>query len=187
MHKGSLFSTSSTTFVLSRLFDESYSQILTGVKWYLIIFSFCLHTGFYLFIFNWRITALQRCVSLCCTTWISYKYTYIPSLESPSLPIPSLSLWVTTEHRAELPVLHSCFLLPLCFTHGSVYMSVHTHTLNLSRPLLLLLCPQSSLNICIAIPALQIGSSVPFSWILYMCINTQYSFQCSFDLHFFDD
>ena len=34
------------------------------------------------FIFNWRITALQRCVGFCHTAmWLSHEYTCIPSLK----------------------------------------------------------------------------------------------------------
>ena len=47
-----------------------------------------------LFIFNWRIIALQYHVGFChTTTWISHRYTYVPSLLSlppTSLPIPCL-------------------------------------------------------------------------------------------------
>ena len=49
---------------------------------------------FIIFIFNWRIIALQ-CVSFCCATaWISCKYTYIASLLSfpPTVP-PFHSRW----------------------------------------------------------------------------------------------
>ena len=57
----------------------------------------------YLF-FGWRITALQNFLVCQTSTWISHRYTYVPSL-SPiscrqdfSLPLPSLSSkgWIKT-------------------------------------------------------------------------------------------
>ena len=73
-------------------------------------------------LFNWGIVILQYCVSFCCTMkWISYMYTYIPSLLSlPYIP----PIWVITEHRAELPALCSRFPLAICFIHGSAYTSI---------------------------------------------------------------
>ena len=52
-----------------------------------------------------------------------YIYPHIPSLLSlpPTLPIPSFQ--VVTKHRADLPVLCSCFPLAIYFTFGSVYVS----------------------------------------------------------------
>ena len=40
----------------------------------------------------------------------------------PTLPIPPLQ--VDTKHRADLPVLCSCFPLAIYFTFGSIYMSM---------------------------------------------------------------
>ena len=53
-----------------------------------------------------------------------YIYPHIPSLLSlpPTLPIPPLQ--VVTKHRADLPVLCSCFPLAIYFIFGSLYMSV---------------------------------------------------------------
>ena len=50
-----------------------------------------------------------------------YVNIYPIPLEPPYDPhIPPL--WVITEHRTELPVLHSSFPLAIYFTHGRVYM-----------------------------------------------------------------
>ena len=57
---------------------------------------------FVCFIFNWRIVALQHCVGFCqISSWISHRYTYVPSLltiplpPSPSLPSRLLQSWET--------------------------------------------------------------------------------------------
>ena len=78
---------------------------------------------------NWTelIVTLQCCVNLCATTrWIIYMYTYIPSLLElpPTLHSSYPTVYDITEHRAELPVVHSWFPLATYFTHGSVYMSI---------------------------------------------------------------
>ena len=62
-----------------------------------IIFFF-----FNLFIFNWRVIALQYCVGFCQTsTWISHRSTYVPSL---------LSLSRTSSPH---PTLLGCYRAPL--------------------------------------------------------------------------
>ena len=72
----------------------------------------------YSYFFNWRIIALKCCDGFCCTTWITYKYTYITSLLSlPASPAPS--------HR---PVSsQSTRLSSLCCTAASHQLSV-SHT-----------------------------------------------------------
>ena len=52
----------------------------------------CVYTTSFFIFFNWRIIALQNFVVFCqASTWISYRYTYVPSLLNLppiSLPIP---------------------------------------------------------------------------------------------------
>ena len=73
-------------------------------------------------IFNWRIV-IPCCAGFChTTTWISSKYTYIPSFLR--LPPPPPQLQVITEHQAELPVLNGSFPLTTYFTHSSLYTSI---------------------------------------------------------------
>ena len=66
---------------------------------------FSVHPLHHLFVdsfFNWSIIVLWGCVSVCCTMkWISYMYTYIPSLvgfpRPPSLAVSShyvRNLWI---------------------------------------------------------------------------------------------
>ena len=90
----------------------------------------------------------------------TYTHTHIypPPPEPPPQP-PISPLSGITEHQAELPVLHSSF--PLAILHMVVYIfqccSSISPTLSLPR------CVHKSiLYVCVSIPALQIGSSIPF-------------------------
>ena len=89
-----------------------------------------------LYTFNWSFFFLTSLLEYNCFTMLCqfllynkvnqlyiYICPYIPSLLhlSPTLPIPPLQ--VVTKHRADLPVLCSCFPLAIYFTFGSVYMS----------------------------------------------------------------
>ena len=59
---------------------------------------------FFLIYLNWRIIALQYCIGFCHTsTWIRHRHTYVPF---------------------ELLASYGQFPLGICFTHGSVYVSM---------------------------------------------------------------
>ena len=95
-------------------------------------------------------------VSLFYTTkWIGYVYTYIPStLSLPPTPHPTPL--VITKHQTELPVLYSSFPQLSVHTWQCVYV---THCSQFVPPSHF---HMSILYICVSIPPLQIGSSVPF-------------------------
>ena len=112
-----------------------------------------------LFILNWRMIALQWCVGVCHTsTWISHRYTYVPSLLSlPSIshPLPSR---LSASTRLELPTPYSKFLLAVYFTHGDAYVSM---LLSIQPALSFPHCVHKSVvYVCVSIAALQVGSSV---------------------------
>ena len=69
-------------------------------------------------------------------------------------------------------MLYSSFPLAIHFTYDSVYVSIPVSQFIPQSPL-----PhvhKSVLYVCISIPAVQIGSSVPFFSIPHISINTQY-------------
>ena len=73
---------------------------------------------------------------------------YSLPLDSPSALIPSLYRASLQEHWAEFPGLYSIFPLALCFTHGSIYLSV------LLSQFIPVLC------VCVSILALQVRSHI---------------------------
>ena len=98
-----------------------------------------------------------------------YIYPHISSLLHlpPTLPIPPLQ--VVTKHRADLPVLCSCFPLAIHFTFDSVYISMLlSHFVPASPSPTVSSSPFST---SASISALPLGSSVLFFQIPYMYIS----------------
>ena len=92
-------------------------------------------------LYYWKIIALQYCVSFChISTWISYRYTYVPSLLNP---LPSASSF----HHSRLS--RSNGLSSLCHIANFHLLSIlhmlvcmfPCSSLNLSHPLFPPLCP----------------------------------------------
>ena len=105
-----------------------------------------------------------------------YIYPHISSLLRlpPTLPIPPLQ--VVTKHRADLPVLCSCFPLVIYFTFGSVYMSMPLSHFVPAYPSASP-CPQvHSLRLRLySCPAPRFFRTTFFQ-IPYICVSIQYLF-----------
>ena len=102
-----------------------------------------------LLFFNWRIIASHYCFHFCCTAkWISYMCTYVSSLLN--LPPHSTPLG---HHRVLWWAPCAIYQLPLalCFTYGSVYMSV----------LLSQFTPPSSCPFCVHMSVFYVCISIP--------------------------
>ena len=115
-----------------------------------------------LFIFNWKIIALQYCVGLYYTsTWISHRYTYVPRPLKPSSHLPSHPTTLCCHRAPDLsslrPTANSHWLAILHrVVYVSMLLSVHP-TLSFPR------CVHKSVPyVCISIAVLQIDS-------VYMC------------------
>ena len=69
-----------------------------------------------MFTFNWKIIALQYCVGFChTTTWITHRYTYVPSLLNLLSPCtPRLSTSRLSKHSYFLNVCLFLIALGLC-------------------------------------------------------------------------
>ena len=105
--------------------------------------------------------------------------TYVsPPLDAPSSRPHPITLDVT-EHHGELPVLYGNS--PLATSLKAVISMIQCHSLNLTRSLLPPLCPKSVFYVCISIPALQVGSSVPF-YIYVLIHNICFSLSDLFSL-----
>ena len=103
---------------------------LGGRGWHLLSLGSCfvdVFFSFLKFIFNWRIITLQCFFGFCCaTTWISYMYTYIPSLLS--LPPPSQPSG--SSQRTKLSSLcyaaasgYFSFYIGVCLIYNAVFIS----------------------------------------------------------------
>ena len=143
----------------------------------------------YLFIYLFILTSLleYNCFTMLCQFLLYnkvsqlyvYIYPHIPSLLClpPTLPIPPLQ--VVTKHRADLPVLCGCFPLAMCFTFGSVYMSMPlSHFIpDYTSPSP---CPQVH-SLCLRLyscPAPRFFRTIFFYFLdsIYMCQHTVFVF-----------
>ena len=116
--------------------------------------------NFFKLIFNWRIIVLQSCVSFCHTpTWISHKYTHVPS-SWIVLPLPHLSPLGCHRTTGWTPCITQQSPLAIYFPYSDIYGHVTLSVCStLSFPVYV---HKSVLHVCTSTAAPQTGSSVPF-------------------------
>ena len=101
-------------------------------------------------------------------------YTYILSLLG--LPLPHLTLLVTTKHGAELPVLYIRFPLAVCLTHGRIYMSIPiSQFITVPLPHPMSMCPFSKsaclFLLCRSVPLCHFSRFHMYAWIHDICFS----------------
>ena len=102
--------------------------------------------------FFWRIIALQYYVGFChASTWISHRYTYVPSLLNPP-PISHPSK-VVTEHWVELPVSHKKSPLAIYLKYSFVHVSILFNQFVLPSP-----------SLTVSTSLFTVSASRLFSW-----------------------
>ena len=141
-------------WLLWRQMDFPTSVISVLYVFFLFFFSFLN------FIFNWRIVALRYCTGFChISTWISHRYTDVPSL----LKLPPSNPLGCYRARFEFPESYSKFPLAVYFTYSSLYASMLFSPFispSPSSPWPLSIC---LFSVCVSIAALWVGLSVlPF-------------------------
>ena len=117
---------------------------------------------FYLFIFYWRIIVLQNFVVYCQTsTWISHRYTYIPSILNLTPISHPISPSVDTEPLFEFPEPLQQF--PIVYLFHIWQCNLPCNSFHTSHPLLPSIhVHKSTLYVCFSIAALKMNPSVLF-------------------------
>ena len=144
-------------------------EFLIGGNTFLPTAYFCCFSFFKVtteYFFHWSITALQCYVDFCCIeTCINYSIHISPP--STSTPIPASTSPQSTKLSSLWHTVASHY-----FTHGSIHIHIHIYIyiyIYISVLISQFTLPSLhahisiSLHLCVSIPALQIGSSVPFS------------------------
>ena len=103
---------------------------------------------FNLFIFYWRIIALQNFVVFCQTApWINHRYPYSPSLVNlPPISLPIPPFWVDTVPLFEFSESYRKFALTIYFTYDNVsfHVTLFIHLiLSSPRPMSIILFSMS--------------------------------------------
>ena len=109
--------------------------------------------------FNWRVIALQNFVGFCqISTWISHRYTYVPScLNLLPISLPISPLWVVIDYLSEFPESYNKFPLAIYFIHGNVSFHV---TLSIHFTL------SSPLPMSVDLFSMSVSPLLPCEWIL---------------------